>query len=220
MTRLSLISSAMVLLFTATTHAQISNGFEAQVRLQSGEMFVTSFLNQANTGSLAAPYIPATPYGYVGYKLESGLSFGLGLGFVYYNYNNNIPNILVYNNGWALMVAPTLQVPFMRGEHYELFGVGRFILGAGKQWLERFAVEGRESTVFGVVPNMSYGGNLGLGGTWYPIGCFGIGAEVGGGVNYLTGDTYVQTPQGNQGPWNVNALYVQTYFSLNANYIF
>ena len=214
MTRLSLICSALVLVFTGQIHAdEISSGFEAQVRLPSGETFVSIFESQPST--TATPYLPATPYGYVGYKLPSGLSLGLGLGFAYYNLNNNVPTTLVANNGWALMVAPTIQAPFIRGDHYEFFGVARFILGAGRIYSQVPA-----NPVFVSTPEMSYGGNLGIGGTWYPIGCFGIGAEVGAAANYLDAKVTVTTAGTPSTEYAVNATYVQTYFALTSSFIF
>lgn len=216
MTRLPLICSVIALLCSAQTQAEISNGFEAQVRLQAGETFVNFFDNQGS-----APYIPSNPYGYVGYKLPSGLSLGLGLGFTWYKLDDNVATHLLHNNGWALMVAPTIQYPFVRGEHYEMFGAARFVLGAGRTYLQGLpTTPGTPSTQFTATPQMSYGGNLGLGGTWYPIGCFGLGAEVGGAVNYLDADSTTTIATTVLPTVKVNAWYVQTYFALTSNFVF
>jgi hypothetical protein len=189
---------------------EICSGIEAQVRLAAGETFVTTF--QANGN---APYVPATPYGYVGYRLPSGISFGIGLGFLYFQNNNNVPTQLVANSGWALMVAPTLQIPVMKVEDFEFFGVGRFILGAGSQTLQVPA-----APVSTGLPFMIYGGNLGVGGTWYPTSRFGFGAEAGMAVNAYNA-TATTTTAGVTGPgFTIPNIYVQTYFALTATYIF
>jgi hypothetical protein len=97
---------------------------------------------------------------------------------------------------------------------YEFFGAARFILGSGSQTLQVPA-----APVSTKVPFMTYGGNLGIGGAWYPVGCFGIGAEVGGAVNYYNGNATTTTSTVVGAANNINALYVQTYFALTANYI-
>jgi len=209
--RLSITVATFLLLAAGSGSAnQISSGWEAQVRLTAGETFVTAFQSKADV-----PYTPPTPYGYVGFKLPSGVSFGLGLGFTYFKYNNTVPSLAVADNGWALMVAPTLQVPFIRGDQYEFYGTARFIFDAGTQNLQIPA-----APVTTAIPFTVYGGNLGLGGTWYPIGCFGFGAEAGAAVNYQNANATTTTGITVGTANNINMLYVQTYFALTANYIF
>jgi hypothetical protein len=213
--RLSLLVAVVscLSLFGAPTRAhEICGGIEAQVRLPAGETFVTSF---QDLSTVTVPYVPATPYGYVGYRLENGMSFGLGLGFTYFKLDSTVPSQAVNNNGWALMVAPTLQMPFMRHDNYEFFAVARFVLGAGTQ-LQQIP----RAPISTTIPFMTYGGNVGLGGTWYATSRFGIGAEAGAAINSYNA-TATTTVGGTAGAGHsVSALYVQTYFALTASYIF
>lgn len=205
------ITSCLALSTTTAWAEGICDGIEAQVRIAAGETFVSEY-----QGKGTAPYVPATPYGYVGYKMRSGISFGLGLGFLYFKLDNNVGPQIVNNSGWALMVAPTFQVPVFRpSENIEIFGVARFILGAGSQTLQSAAAPVSTS-----IPFMTYGGNIGAGGTWYPTSRFGIGAEAGAAVNAYNSKATTTTASVAGSEAAINALYVQTYFALTASYIF
>lgn len=205
-------------------HAERACGVEAQVRIPSGEIFVA---NQHVTvmgvaGTLTPFYLPATPYGYVGYRTGTGISFGLGIGMSLMSQDNQDQAVAPVTLGsigtpqnvrsWGLMLAPTLQANLMQMGAFDIDLAARFVWTMSNSHLQLADANKTEINT----DEMTFGGNLGAVGSWWATNNFALGAEAGVAGNYL-----ITTKLNNDTVSKLPSLYtLQTYFALTATYVF
>lgn len=210
-------------------HADRACGIEAQVRIPSGEIFVSNqhltVMGTAGSGTadrLTPFYLPATPYGYVGYRTGTGISFGLGIGMSLINQDNHDKAIAPVTLGsigtpqnvrsWGLMLAPTLQANLMQMGAFDLDLAARFVWTISNSHLQLADANKTEINT----DEMTFGGNLGAVGSWWAADNFALGAEAGVAGNYL-----ITTKLNNDTLSKLPSLYtLQTYFALTATYVF